>query len=89
MESSESLFEILDSTPHVIPNPSHYDKVVGPPRVKKERETGWNGEEGEGDEEEVEEEEGERGEGEDDKRGFEYTTTANIARHLRSERVGG
>ena len=89
MDSSESLLDVLDNTPHVVPHAIHYDRVVGPPRVRGER--GRGSETGEGvrgtiqreekKQEEREEEREEEGEG----RGFEYTTTANIARHLRSE----
>ena len=78
MDSSESLLEILDNTPHVIPHPSDCNRVIGPPRVRKEGES--EGSEGGG---------GGEVEGEGDERGFEYTTTANIARHLRSEHTAG
>ena len=87
MASSESLLEVLDNTPHVFPHRSHYDRVVGPPRVRKEREIEENSGRGGGGREGGEDEG--RREREDDGRGFEYTTTANIARHLTSDAARG
>ena len=86
--SSESLLEILNNTPSSVQqSPSHYDRVTGRPRK-------WGGGRGGG----GGSEDGESRDGggresdnvsRDEEKGFEYTTTANIARHLRSDTRGG
>ena len=83
--SSESLLELLDSgdtssnTQRMCSAPRQYDEVNGRVREGREREEGNSGNV----------EDGLTGEESGDERGFEYTTTANIARHLRSDGKGG
>ena len=81
--SSESLLELLDNgdtssnTPQRCLAPREYDEEVNG-RVREERER-----------ERRRRDSVEDGEESDDERGFEYMTTANIARHLRSDNRGG
>ena len=80
--SSEFLLELLDSgdtssnTQRMCSAPRQYDEVNGRVREGRERNSGNV-------------EDGLTGEESGDERGFEYTTTANIARHLQSDIRGG
>ena len=84
--SSESLLELLDNgdtssnTQRMCSAPRQYDEVNGRVREGREREERNNS---------GSVEYSLTGEESGDERGFEYTTTANIARHLRSNGKGG